>query len=258
MDLMNHGVLLASLGLTLLVPALLTLSAVLPLGSDHGTGAALVRRFGLGQEAAADLRSILPSRAQVSGSTTVLGALGTLFWALAWPAELGRGYLAIWSLPERGLRDMWRSAVWLASFLTIAAAAFASSDVTSGTLAPVVGGAIMLPVVFGWTWWSQHLLLAGRVRWRVLLPGAIVTTIALFGFSATMRLYVPNAIRSSFNQYGPLGIIFVLLTWLVGFAVVMLGGPLVGHVVVVRRYPDRLVDGNDAGTTGARRDASAR
>jgi membrane protein len=53
-----------------------------------------------------------------------------------------------------------------------------------------------------------------------------------------MSVYIPRAIVHNFDQYGPLGIIFAMLTWLVGFAVVMLGGALIGHMIFLAWHPD--------------------
>src|SRR3954447_17175011 len=127
LDVLNHGVILASLGLTLLIPALITISAVLPVGSKTGLAATVIRRFGLSAQAADDLRKVFPTRDQVAGTTTVLSAVATLFWALGWPTELARGYQSIWELPSRGLRDMWRSVPWLLSFMALIAAIILSS-----------------------------------------------------------------------------------------------------------------------------------
>ncbi|MFL6160791.1 MAG: YhjD/YihY/BrkB family envelope integrity protein [Jatrophihabitantaceae bacterium] len=235
LDVLNHGLILASLGLTLLIPLLITLAALLPIGSDTGFAATLIRRFGLSPEAADDLRQLFPTHDQVAGSTTPLSAVVTLLWALGWPAELARGLQAIWELPSRGLQDLWRALPWLASFVGMVSVLVGSSTLADGSLGTFIGSVLTAPLLFGWTWWSQHLLLGGRIRWRPLLPSAIATTVALFGFGVVMSFYVPGAIVSNFDQYGPIGVIFALLTWLVGFAVVMLGGPLVGHTIYLRR-----------------------
>jgi membrane protein len=237
-DIMNHGIILASLGLTLLIPALITITALMPLGRDGGFAAGIIRRFGLSAQAADDVRQLFPSSQRVAGSTTAVSAVATLFWSFGWPAELGRGYQAIWALPDRKLRDLWRAIPWLASLIGVIAYAMVVGMIAEGTAGRVVQTVLAVPVVFLWAWWSQHLLLAGRVSWRALLPGAAVTTAALVGLSIAMSLYVPRAIVYNMDRYGPLGIIFVLLTWLVGFAVVMLGGPLVGHMIFVARHPE--------------------
>jgi hypothetical protein len=36
-----------------------------------------------------------------------------------------------------------------------------------------------LPLVSGWAWWTQHLLLSRRVPWRAILPGAAATELGM-------------------------------------------------------------------------------
>jgi membrane protein len=84
------------------------------------------------------------------------------------------------------------------------------------------------PVVFAWSWWTQYFLLRGAVGWRLLLPGAVAMTIGLLAVRGAAALYVSAAITSNYRQYGPLGIVFMLLTWLVVVSVIMLGGPVFG------------------------------
>lgn len=237
LDIVNHALILASLSLTLLVPALVTLAAFLPIGSGSGLAAGAMRRLGITSQAAQDLRHLFPATHKVAGSTTVLSGLITLFFAIGWPAELGRGYQSIWSLPARGLRDSWRTVAWLASFFVVLGLIASSGRLVSGLGGVVVTGLVAVPITFVWSWWGQHLLLGGRVGWRPLLPGAIATSLSLFGFSIGMHVYLPHAIVDNFDKYGPIGIVLALLSWIIGFSVVMLGGPLVGHTLWVRRRP---------------------
>jgi membrane protein len=235
LDLLNHGLLLASLSLTLLIPALITLASFLPMASDTGVAALVIRRFGLDAEAADDVRRLFATNGHVAGSTTALSALGTMLWALSWPVELARGYEAIWDLPHRGMQDLWRALPCLASFVGVVTLSTVSGSAAAGEAGAMIASLVSLPVAFLWSWWSQHLLLGARVPWRALLPGAVATAIGLFGLGLAMSLYLPIAIVSNFDKYDPIGVIFALLTWLVGFAVVMLGGPVVGHTIYVRQ-----------------------
>jgi membrane protein len=238
LDIVNHALILASLSLTLLVPALVTLSAFVPIGSGSGVAAGAIRRLGLSSEAARDLRDLFPSKHTVAGSTTALSAVITLFFAIGWPAELGRGYQSIWGLPARGLRDVWRTVPWLASFFAVIALLASSGLLVSGLAGVVVTGIVALPVTFAWSWWGQHLLLGGRIGWRPLLAGAVATSLFLFTFGIAMHVYLPRLIIENHDKYGPIGVVLALLSWIIGFSVVMLGGPLVGHTVYSRRHAD--------------------
>ena len=235
LDIVNHALILASLSLTLLVPALVTLAAFLPIGSEGGIAAGALRRLGISSQAAHDLRQLFPSENKVAGSTTVISALITVFFAIGWPAELGRGYQAIWGLQPRGLRDAWRTVPWLVSFFAVLVFIASSGRLVSGLGGVILTGLVALPILFAWTWWGQYLLLGGRIGWRALLPGGIATSLLLFGFSIGMHVYLPHAIVDNYDKYGPIGVVLALLSWIIGFSVVMLGGPLVGHTLYLRR-----------------------
>ncbi|MEU2630533.1 hypothetical protein ABZ641_26440, partial [Kitasatospora sp. NPDC007106] len=90
-------------------------------------------------------------------------------------------------------------------------------------------GAALGAVVF--VWWSQWLLLGGRVRWGALLPGAVVTVVGLLGLRLFSRLVFSPLIASNTVTYGPFGTVLVIQSWLVGVGVVVFGGALVGRLI---------------------------
>jgi len=232
---MNKALLLSALALMLFIPALITVAAVLPVGSDHGVAAGWTRRLGLSSHAAHDLRQLFTTRNTVAGSTTALSSLITVLFAFGWPAELARGYQIIWGLAPQGWRSAWRALVWLVAFFGVVAAAAGAGAIAGGVGGALIGGVISLPLVLGWAWWTQHLLLGGRIPWRLLFPGAVATAVGLLGLRVTMAFYLSGAIVSNYDRYGPVGVIFALLSWIIGFCVVMLGGALAGHTYLHRR-----------------------
>jgi membrane protein len=237
LEVMNKALLLSALALILFIPALITLSAVLPLGSDHGLAASWTRRLGLSPEAAHDLRELFHRQQTVSGNVTVLSSIVTIVAAFGWPAELARGYQVIWGLPPQGWRSSWRAFAWLLSFFGVVAAVAASGAIAQGVGGALVAGTLGLPLVLLWAWWTQHFLLGGRVPWRPLFAGAVATAVGLLGLRIVMAVYLPHAITSNYERYGAIGVVFALLSWMIGFSVVMLGGPLAGHTFHLRRTP---------------------
>jgi len=229
-DLANQALILAALGFSLLVPVLVTLAALLPLGSADSLPAGVASRLGLHPDAVSALQQLFPTRSAVRGSSTVFGTVFTLLSAYAWPTALQRGLEIAWGVPSRGWRGLWRPLVWLTAFVSVGAVVIALPP--SHALAePWRTGLLLVlgaPVVFGWAWWTQHFLLRGAVGWRLLLPGAVALTLGLLALRAAAAVLLSSAIISNFRQYGPLGIVFMLLTWLTAFSFVMLGGPVLG------------------------------
>jgi membrane protein len=235
-DLSNQAMILASLALSLMLPVLVTVAALLPLGEAHSLPAAVGQRLGLSSEAIADLQKLFPTRDAVRGSSTVLGSIFTLVSAYAWPTALQRGYEIAWGVPSRGWRGLWRPFAWLTAFVAIGAVLLVLPR--SGLADPwrtILVLVLWTPVLFGWSWWTQYFLLRGEVGWRQLLAGAVAMTIGLVAVRAFAAVYLSTAIHYNFSRYGPLGIVFMLLTWLIVLSVVMLGGPVLGAALHERR-----------------------
>jgi membrane protein len=210
--------------------------------------ASWLHHLSLSPAAQADVRSLFRSNQTVHTGTTAFSAFFTIVSAYAWPAALQRVYVRMWGLSTRGLRDLWRPILWLPSLFVLIAAVAASGSITSGVRGALLTGVVGFPLVLAWTWWTQHLLLSGRVSWRALRAGAVATAIGLIGFSVFNTLYLSGAIVYNSGRYGPLGVVFVLMTWLTAFSLVMLGGALVGHTVWLRAQP--ADDGATSPTAG--------
>jgi membrane protein len=204
------------------------------MGDPHGVAPLVARRLGLSAPATRDFQSLFAGPAVVRSSSSWVSAVVTVLSAYAWPTALQKGYQLAWHLPSRGRRDIWRPLLWLGVLL----GALATLAVVGGVLrdGAVPGGTWLLlvllaPAVFLWAWWTQHLLLGGRVGWRPLLPGAITIAVGLYALRTGAQLSLSPQISDNYDRYGPIGIVFVLLSWFIGFAVVMLGGAVVGAEV---------------------------
>src|SRR4051812_16063631 len=123
-DLTNQALILAALAFSLLVPVLVTLAAMLPLGGAHALPVTVAERLGLPPGSAADLQKLFPTRAAVRGSSSVIGTVFTVVSAYAWPTALQRGYEIAWGVPSRGWRGLWRPLVWLTAFVATGAVLF--------------------------------------------------------------------------------------------------------------------------------------
>ena len=232
MDLVHQAMVLAALAMMLLIPALITLSALVPLGDTHGVATTVTRRLGLSPLAAHDVQLLFGGPGVKRTSTSWVGALVTLVSAYSWPAALQKGYEIAWQLPGRGARDLWRPLVWLATMLgaaTLVALAGSASGSGGGVARSWLLPLGATPLVFAWTWWTQHLLLGGRVGWRPLVAGAVTITAGLYALRAFAALSLSESITYNFDRYGPIGIVFMLLSWFIAFSVVMLGGAVVGQ-----------------------------
>jgi membrane protein len=230
-DLLHQAMILAAMAFMLFVPALVSLLAFVPLGETGGAAATAASRLGLSDAATRDVQQLFPGPDVVRGGTTIFGVIVTVVSAFTWPAALQRGYELAWGQSSVGLAGLWRPLAWLAVFIVFGVAWGASGPLVDGWGRGLLVVLVGLPLAVGWSWWTQHLLLGGRIGWRLLLPGAIVMGAGLVLLRVAAGLYLSTTITQHYAQYGPLGIVFVMLSWLIAFSVVMLGGALFGVVV---------------------------
>ncbi|MGK5172257.1 YhjD/YihY/BrkB family envelope integrity protein [Geodermatophilus sp. CPCC 205761] len=231
----HHALVFSALGMVLFVPAMITLATVLPLGSDHGLADRMAHHMALSAEARASVRELFATDDTVRTATSALGTVVTVLAAYAWPAELQRFYAAVWELPDLGWRHLWRPLVWLGSLLAVLATVAAVGSLAGGVAGALLTAVLCSPLVVLWVWWMQRFLLAGRVGWAALLPGALVTAGGLAAVSVATSVYLSRAVVFNAERYGPIGVVFVLMSWLTWFSVVLLGGAVVGHLLHLRR-----------------------
>ena len=231
----HHALVFSALGMVLFVPALISLASLLPLGSDHGLANRVAHHMALSDEARAAVRDLFSTDDTIRTATSAVGAVFTVLAAYAWPAELQRVYQAVWGLPALGWRQLWRPLVWLCSLVLVVAAVATVGALAGGVAGALLTAVLCSPLTVLWVWWMQRFLLAARVPWRALLPGALVTAAGLAGFSVVTSVYLSRAIVWNAERYGPIGVVFVLMSWLTWFSIVLLGGAVLGHALHQRR-----------------------
>ncbi|KUF18255.1 MULTISPECIES: YhjD/YihY/BrkB family envelope integrity protein [Streptomyces] len=161
------------------------------------------------------------------GAASVLVALLS---ATAFTRALQRLCERSWQLPRADVRAMvWRWACWLVVWVAVLVLRGALH--TAFGAGPAVGVALEVTAAVLLWWWSQHLLLAGRVPWLPLLPGALLTGAGVAVYSGVSAVWLPRALEHGVERYGPLGAVFALLSWLIVFFVVVVLGTVVGSVL---------------------------
>jgi membrane protein len=91
------------------------------------------------------------------------------------------------------------------------------------------GAQLLLSAAF-W-WWTLHCLLAGRITWRRLFPGGLVTAICYSGVGVYVTLFGSSSILSNEASYGPIGAVMTLLTIEVGLGVALHLGAVIGATI---------------------------
>ncbi|MEU5753344.1 YhjD/YihY/BrkB family envelope integrity protein [Streptomyces sp. NPDC047853] len=227
----------AALGLLTLVPLLIIVSSADP---ERGRGFAQWLGEGLGVSPASrrQVEKLFTRPGQALRSTTVFGIAALAVFGLSFGAAVQTGYEKVWDLPPARWWARWRHLVWIG---VLTGYLFLSATTTLRPK-PLAGGVVASLSAVLFLWWSQHLLLGGRIRWRALLPGAVATVIGLLGLRVFSSVVFSPLIASNAVTYGLVGTVLVIQSWLVGVGVVLFGGALVGrllHEELLRLRPPR-------------------
>jgi hypothetical protein len=84
-----------------------------------------------------------------------------------------------------------------------------------------------------WALWTGAgwILLAGRVRPRLITTGAQLTALGFATLRQLSALYLPNLVTTNQQQFGLLGVAFTLFTWLTACSFVIVVVTVVGTVL---------------------------
>lgn len=238
MELMHRAMGFAALGFLTLVPLLVVVAAADPV-SAHGFARWLVQALGVSKESQQEVEELFGVPGQALQRTTAFGLAALAVFGLTFGSAVQTGYEKVWDLPTARWHTMWRHVVWLA-LLILFLMTFVNTPEPGSALVSAVTAAADLIGTFLFFWASQRLLLGGRVRWRALLPGAVLTALAMLGLRVFSQLVFSPLIASNAVTYGPFGTVLVVQSWLVGVGVVVYGGAIAGRIVHEARTRRRL------------------
>ncbi|MEU6169125.1 YhjD/YihY/BrkB family envelope integrity protein [Streptomyces tanashiensis] len=215
-NLLDSGTRLAAQAFLAAVPLLFAIAAFAPSGVRDQLRESLRAMFGLRGAADHELQQVLNGgdAGGLRETTGIVGALVALISATSFSRAMARVCERAWGLPKAGTRiAAWRWTVWLLALVLVV---FLQAPIRDGFGA---GAWLGLPLYFlvstGVWLWTQHLLLVKRVSWLPLLPGAVLAGAASTVLGITAHLYMPTALDRALAEYGSLGLVLTMLSWLI-------------------------------------------
>jgi membrane protein len=221
-DFMNQALLLAAVMLLWLFPNLIFLAAV----TGRSFAESISRHMGLNAEATQSVEGLF--RSSSVSTTATVGAVAFLVMAVVatgaviqkvWQTIFGVEALDYWG-------ELWRQLIFGAGAIG-AAAAVSQVEHELNPVSPALAGLVSLSLLALFFWLGMQLLLAGRVSWRGLVLPAITTSAFFLGLGAFSAYFLSDAIIANDKEYGPIGVVFILMTWLLAVGVVFILGPVV-------------------------------
>jgi membrane protein len=171
-------------------------------------------------------------------AASVVGLAGLLVTGFGVVRTLQYVWNAAWQVPGRGLRDLAVGLGWLAGAFVLFALSFALSAAAGllpWYLAPI-GIVAGLATGVGLWLWTAHTLPNRLVGWRPLLPGAVVGAAGFEILKIAASFVVPRFVASSSDLYGPIGVVFAALAWLLLFGRLVVYSAVVEVVLWEERH----------------------
>jgi membrane protein len=226
MDFISRGMLFAATLLLCFFPFLIVANAAAGRPVVDG----LTRRLGLNQEAAADVSHLFASSAATSRAVTGTSWVFFVLGGVAAASALQELYERAFALDRRGARDMPRRLIWLAVLVALSFVAGWGGPRLRDFGGPVLLGVTGLVVFAGFWWLTMWFLLAGRISWKALFPAACATGVFWLGMEAVFSVIFSGMVISNYRQYGAIGVVFALMSWLTAIGIVIILGAVVGTV----------------------------
>jgi membrane protein len=226
-DFMNSSMQFAALGVLCLFPFLIIVSA----GTGHDLRKTVISRMGLDPHAAKDVETLISPGNHAVTSLSIFGGALILLGAIGIASTLQVWYERVYEQPpvKKWWRQLVNRLVWLGGFVFyLASQEFVAGELGDvGARVPIYALTFVIAVIF--YWWTLHVLLLGRVGWVRLFPGGLATAVCITGLSVFSALLFSGQIVSSDSDYGPIGVVMILLSWLVGIGVCFHLGAVVGR-----------------------------
>jgi membrane protein len=245
-DVLTHIFALVAQLVLCAAPLLIAASAVVRRSGGKGLGPPLTHFLGLDGPAAETVTALFATSSHANFVDLIVGLVAAALFGTGVAATQQRGYTLIWGLPSIGIRGLWRQVVWVVGLAAYTAIILGASQIGGGFQSvPVVGllvrcGATLVASLAFYAW-SQHLLLAGRISYRRLLPGSTFIAVGVAVLVLLSDLGLSRLIHQQFSDYGLIGAAFILSIWLAVLSGLIFAGALFGAVLDERRG-DVLLD----------------
>src|SRR5215218_7202264 len=236
---LDRSVILAAQAFSAILPLFIVVATISPKPGGDSPGAFMARRLGLAAQDVSSLQSVVAPPPSARASIGVVGVVLTLLTATSFARALQRSYELAWRLPRTGLRAAWRPLALVIGLAVYVELLFLFGRLVRGVPA---GTLVEDLVTFAGAWaiWTGAgwILLAGRVRPRLVAAGGLLTAVGFAVLRRLAALYLPSLVASNQQQFGFLGVAFTLFSWLSTCALVIVVATVIGAVLA--EDPSRL------------------
>jgi membrane protein len=228
-DFMNSSMQFAVLAVLALFPFVFLVSAESGGDARH----ALIARLGLNQKAAHDVNVLMSSGNHAVTDLSIAGAALVLLGAIGIASTLQVWYQRVYDQAPapNWARQLANRLLWLGGLLVyLTVQDFSWTQLKQFGGAWITGYIATFILALAFYWWTPHVLLMGRITWRRLFPAALATAACVTGLGVFSALLFSAQIVSGQADYGPIGVVTVLLSYLIGLGVCLHLGAVAGRL----------------------------
>lgn len=243
-DIAAHTLALSAQQVLCTGPLLVAVSAVMQRYGLGNTLDLLANLFLLSPESSKALVALMQATSYPSTRTLLLSLGAAVFFGLSVASTIQRMLETMWGQERLPMREMWRQVAWVGAVVPAIAAAMYAGHLVRVSSIPDASTVFVMAATLGvaamlFSWWTQHLLLGGRVEWRRLRRGSVMIGVGIAVAQLVANVVVPDQIVEQSRTFGPIGAVFVLTSWIVAMAGVFSVGVLAG-AVADEREAERL------------------
>jgi membrane protein len=226
MEGVDRAIVLAAQAFTALFPLLIVYGSLVSDSGGAETARRLSDRFNLDESSTETVNSLFDA-GHGDVQFRVLGALLVFLSALSFTRAAQRLYERAWGLPRVGLAGTGWGVAWLAALLCWL------------SVQPLLGGeldgplSVVASLASGCLVWlaTPYLLLGRRIGWGSLVPGAVLTAVAMTVVGLGSAIAMPRVLSQGAEEFGTIGVAFALVSWLTVLAFTLMATAAAGAVV---------------------------
>ena len=241
---MNFATTITVMGATALLSALPFVILIDALLADQGIEDDLTHHMGLDDQAARIVDGLFQNPSFQSIPAIVLALLFSLAGMVGLAGMVQHLYEQTFAQPHRRSRgQLPRLLLWI----VILCGWFALDSFIGGATrrlpgGPVFDAIVVLILATGFFWVSMRVLLDRDVPPRTLVLPSAASALFWLGLKVFAALYFSTTIINDSRLYGPVGVIFSLLTWFTAIAAVIILGAMTGEVWQHRGRTEHAAD----------------
>ena len=230
LQMLDKAFVLSAQAFVALLPIVIVLISAVFQSDGVGLAISLSDRFGL-EGAARDAVVGLFNAPEHTMTLSWLAIILSLLSAWSLGRRLAKTYATIFDLPPLPRKQMWRGLVWVVvmALLIVLTSQLRDLTRTYGVWALIFGSLGLLLLWFGGLYLSIRVIVPSLSK-RLLVATAIVGVVGQLGLTIWAAIYMPRALTSQAEQFGPIGVTFALFTFVLVAATLILIAPLIVSV----------------------------